>query len=130
MYYLRNRFAKKSLEVLIPYRNTLGLRLGPQKDLGPCNVVLGAVAGVAGTIPARPAAVGGRERVDVGLGVAWARFLHSDGAERGPATAHGGAPERRPWWPAVRRGEAQGVAGRGTGRSRRLRGKSLGAGLH
>jgi hypothetical protein len=41
MYYLRNRFAKKSLEVLIPYKNTLGLRLGPRKDLGPCNVVLG-----------------------------------------------------------------------------------------
>jgi hypothetical protein len=63
MYYLRNRFAKKSLEVLIPYRNTLGLRLGPQKDLGPRNVVLGAVASAADTIPARPAALVMRERV-------------------------------------------------------------------
>jgi hypothetical protein len=49
---------------------------------------------VAGAIPARPAGVAGWERPEVGLGVAWARFLRSDGAEGGPAMALGGAPER------------------------------------
>jgi hypothetical protein len=42
---------------------------------------------------------------------------------------HSGAPQRRPRRLAVRRGEAQGEAGRGTVRSRGLRGVSLGVGL-
>jgi hypothetical protein len=36
----------------IPYRNALGLRLGPHKYLGPCNVVLGTGRRRSGRIPA------------------------------------------------------------------------------
>jgi hypothetical protein len=41
--YLRCCFARKSLEVLIPYRYALSLRIGPQKELKSCNVVLRGV---------------------------------------------------------------------------------------
>jgi hypothetical protein len=90
---------------------------------------LGELASATRRIWARPVAVAGRKRVEVGLGMARARFLRSDGEEWGPATAHGGAPERRPQRLAVRWGEAQGGAGHGTVRSSGLRGNSIGAGL-
>jgi hypothetical protein len=56
---------------------------------------LGELAGAAHRIWARPAAVAGRRRVEVGLGMGGARFLHADGKEWGPATAHSGAPKLR-----------------------------------
>jgi hypothetical protein len=53
--------------VLIPYRCTLELQIGPQKDLRPHNWVLGEVAGAARRNPARPAAAVVPERAKDGL---------------------------------------------------------------
>jgi hypothetical protein len=53
--------------VSIPYRCTLGLQIGPQKDLRPRNWVLGEVAGAARRNPARPAVAVAREWAEDGL---------------------------------------------------------------
>jgi hypothetical protein len=86
IHYLRNWFAMKSLEVLIPYRCTLGLWVGPQKDLRSCNAVLGwrptAVRWNSGEL----ASAHGRRRMGKGsLYSPRARFRGSAGSGKGPA---------------------------------------------
>jgi hypothetical protein len=53
--------------VSIPYRCTLGLQIGPQKDLRPRNWVLGVVASAARRNLARPAAAVVPKRAEDGL---------------------------------------------------------------
>jgi hypothetical protein len=94
-------FARKSLEVLIPYIYAPGLRLGPQKDLGSCNVVLGVKGRRGSPESGELARVRGRERamegsplpkgLISGLGRVGERV--GEGACRRPAADGGGRRE-------------------------------------
>jgi hypothetical protein len=74
----------------------------PGKKLGFAMWPLGRPAGAGGAIPARPAALAGRERARGGPGATGVRFGGLDRAETRPAIAVGGAPRWRSRWSSFR----------------------------
>jgi hypothetical protein len=80
-------------------------------------VVLGAVAGAGGAIPASSGGGVGRESCGVGLRVARDQFVSELGFEMAGGGARGGAQRRQPLRFKLWRGVRRGGAARGGGSS-------------
>jgi hypothetical protein len=127
-HYLRCCFARKSLEVLIPYRYALSLRLVPRKDSTSCNVAL-RCSGRRGRCNSSEA--GGRGRAGVGtgwsrgaLGSIWEVGQGGDGAGGGVRRCQASAGTRAPasassrsWQENGRRAQLYGILGEAPGAS-------------
>jgi hypothetical protein len=92
-HYLRIRFVRTSLKVLIPYGYALGLRLGPRKELKPCNVVPRG-GGWRGRRNSGEA--GGLVREGAGAGWSWGSLGSISTGGWGGGGAGGVARRRRP----------------------------------
>jgi hypothetical protein len=103
----------------IPYRKALGLRIAPQEDLIPRNVVLGHRPAAVrwNSSEGRRAAVG--KGTENGVGLPTARFLAGVGAEERPAAVFADARRRQPQgarlWRALGRGGKRGGTHGSTG---------------